>query len=68
MKINCLLKYFQLFFPRYALDRGLVVIPKSVTPERIVQNFNVLDFKLDPEDLEKIASLECGGRFCDLKE
>ncbi|KAL0808316.1 hypothetical protein ABMA28_012806 [Loxostege sticticalis] len=53
---------------RYALDRGLVVIPKSVTPERIVQNFNVLDFKLDPEDLEKIASLECGGRFCDLKD
>ncbi|XP_063836839.1 aldo-keto reductase family 1 member B1-like [Ostrinia nubilalis] len=51
---------------RYALDRGLVVIPKSVKKQRIADNFNVLDFKLQQEDMEQIASLECRGRVCDL--
>ncbi|HTJ59307.1 MAG TPA: aldo/keto reductase [Devosiaceae bacterium] len=43
---------------RWHLDQGLVVIPKSVTPSRIRENFAVLDFKLDAEDLQRIAALD----------
>lgn len=43
---------------RWHLDSGLVVIPKSVTPARIRENFNVFDFKLDADDLKKLATLD----------
>ncbi|XP_013199000.2 aldo-keto reductase family 1 member B1 isoform X1 [Amyelois transitella] len=48
---------------RCAIDRGIVVIPKSTTRSRIAENFNVFDFKLTPTDLEQIASLDCNGRL-----
>ncbi|MBV9876052.1 MAG: aldo/keto reductase [Verrucomicrobia bacterium] len=43
---------------RWHLDRGFVVIPKSVKPARIEENFDVFDFDLDKEDIAKIASLD----------
>lgn len=43
---------------RWHLDNDLIVIPKSVTPERIRQNIDVFDFMLEPEDLERIAGLD----------
>ncbi|MDB5432577.1 MAG: putative oxidoreductase/MSMEI [Caulobacter sp.] len=43
---------------RWHLDSGLIVIPKSVTPSRIVENIQVFDFKLDADDLGKIAGLD----------
>ncbi|KAJ8705845.1 hypothetical protein PYW08_012891 [Mythimna loreyi] len=49
---------------RYAIDRGIVVIPKSVTPSRIADNFKVFDFQLSLEDIKSIAALECNGRIC----
>ncbi|EHD23398.1 MULTISPECIES: 2,5-didehydrogluconate reductase DkgA [Brenneria] len=48
---------------RWHLDNGLVVIPKSVTPARIRENFNVFDFRLDKDELGEIAKLDSGKRL-----
>ena len=45
---------------RWLLQRGIVCIPKSVKKERMEQNFNVFDFQLDQEDMDKIAGLDTG--------
>ena len=47
---------------RWHLELGNVVLPKSVTPERIRQNIDVFDFGLDAEDFALIAALESGHR------
>jgi diketogulonate reductase-like aldo/keto reductase len=43
---------------RWLTQRGVVAIPKSVRKERIVENFNIFDFELSIEDMEKIATLD----------
>ncbi len=47
---------------RWHLQLGNVVIPKSVTPERIEQNFAVFDFELTPEQMAAIEALDRGER------
>ena len=48
---------------RWHVDHGVVVIPKSATPERIVSNFDVFGFSLDDEELRRIDALsQAGGR------
>ncbi len=42
---------------RWNIDRGVIVIPKSVHEERIKQNFDIWDFSLTKEEVEKIAAL-----------
>lgn len=43
---------------RYLIQRKVVVIPKTVTKERMVQNFEVFDFVLSQEDMNKIEKLD----------
>lgn len=49
---------------RYQIDRGHIVIPKSVTKARIIQNLNVFDFKLSDEDVSLVNTFDCNGRIC----
>lgn len=43
---------------RYLIQRDIIVIPKSTHKERMVENFNVFDFALTPEDMSAIADLD----------
>lgn len=43
---------------RWLIERDIVVLAKSVNPERMAQNIDVFDFKLTDEDKSKIATLE----------
>jgi 2,5-diketo-D-gluconate reductase A len=43
---------------RWLTQRGIIVIPKSVRKERMVENFNIFDFELSADDLQAIAALD----------
>lgn len=45
---------------RWHLERGDIVFPKSVTPERVKENFALFDFALTDDELKRIASLDKG--------
>jgi 2,5-diketo-D-gluconate reductase A len=47
---------------RWHLQLGNIVIPKSVTPARIAENFAVFDFALEPDDVAAITELDRGER------
>lgn len=53
---------------RYHIQRGHVVIPKSVNKYRLEENFSVFDFELSIEDIKTLNTLDCNYRFCPYKE
>jgi diketogulonate reductase-like aldo/keto reductase len=48
---------------RWHIDNGLTVIPRSVTPSRIKENFEIFDFKLTTEEVEAINKLDQNRRI-----
>ncbi|WP_152191936.1 aldo/keto reductase [Georgenia satyanarayanai] len=45
---------------RWLVQRDVVVIPKSVRPERMAENIDIFDFELSEEEMGRIAGLETG--------
>ncbi|OQV21054.1 Alcohol dehydrogenase [NADP(+)] [Hypsibius exemplaris] len=48
---------------RFLIERGRATIPKSVHRERIKENFDILDLKFTPEDLQQLDSLDKNLRY-----
>jgi diketogulonate reductase-like aldo/keto reductase len=49
---------------RWCVQLGLVVLPKSVTPERIKENFAIFDFELTADDMKLLAKQDEDLRTC----
>lgn len=48
---------------RFLIQRDVVVIPKTVNKNRMEENFNVFDFTLTVEEMEKIVALDTGESY-----
>jgi 2,5-diketo-D-gluconate reductase A len=46
---------------RWLIHRSVVVIPKSVRPDRMAENFDVFDFQLTEEEMNRIAAMDTGA-------
>lgn len=50
---------------RWSLDRGRIVIPKASGTKHLRENFDVFDFSLDDQELDRIDALDAGERIID---
>nr|WP_245160414.1 aldo/keto reductase [Blastococcus sp. CT_GayMR20] len=46
---------------RWLVQREVVVIPKSVRPERMAENIDVFDFQLTDDEMARIAAMDTGA-------
>ncbi|KAG8195912.1 hypothetical protein JTE90_001146 [Oedothorax gibbosus] len=51
---------------RFNVQRGVIVIPKSVTEDRIRNNFEIFDFELTPEEMSSVGNFKETFRYCHL--
>ncbi|MDR2400739.1 MAG: aldo/keto reductase, partial [Deferribacteraceae bacterium] len=49
---------------RWNLERGLIVIPKSIKKERIYENIQLFDFTLAQDEIAEIDGINRDQRFC----
>src|SRR5699024_12510207 len=47
---------------RWHIQRNTIIIPKSITPNRIEENFQLFDFNLEDEDMKLINSIDKNER------
>ncbi|CAB3237355.1 unnamed protein product [Arctia plantaginis] len=48
---------------RWAVDRNVVPLPKTVSPKRLAENLNIFDFKLEPKEIEEINKFNSNTRY-----
>jgi diketogulonate reductase-like aldo/keto reductase len=48
---------------RWAIQKGLTVIPKTTSPQRLVENLSLFDFVLDEQQMNTLDSLDCNFRY-----
>jgi len=51
---------------KWLISRGVVTIPKTVSRNRLLENGNLFDFELTPEDIALIDTFDVNGRACHL--
>jgi len=52
---------------RWNVQRGLIVIPKTVSKGRLIENMSIFDFELSKADMDLVDSFDCNGRGCCLE-
>lgn len=53
---------------KFQVQRGVITIPKSVTPSRIAENVQLFDFQMTQEDIDKLESLNRNLRYVHAKD
>ena len=62
-------KYYKTFgqiLLRWSIQRDIITIPKSTTPERILENIQIFDFSLSQDEMESINQLECAHQIASI--